>query len=401
MPTNATNSKFKYTSSDTSVATISNTGVITAIDKGTAVITVAATNGIKDVITVNVTKQVVTSPIPSPIPITEILLSEESVNLQAGQTKQLKAIVLPLNANQEITWVSGNDGVAKVSSTGLVTAIEPGKTTVTAISKNGLIAKLEVKVQFPPITGNNVIMSMVSDSIKVYLEKGPDYHITRIWLSDPGKQIHKAGGIGLQTVSARMSSIAGLNHKIVVATNGSGFHSTRFDPDPKYNGSALGRLIITEGEVLRNDPDYNENLVGYDSYYYYLFDKDGKLSVTGSSASESKHQNIISTTVNTFAFYPVYVANGEVHGVWGSNTARRQALCQIDANNYAIVTTNQNATLPGVAKVISYLGCHTAVNLDGGGSTTLLLKNSGQSMPGKILVGGTRQVADALYFTEL
>lgn len=51
-----------------------------------------------------------------------------------------------------------------------------------------------------------------------------------------------------------------------------------------------------------------------------------------------------------------------------------------------------------MAEYMVSLGCQTGFNLDGGGSTTLLVKNKGASS--NTLVGNKRKVADILYFHE-
>ncbi|MEG0826444.1 MAG: Ig-like domain-containing protein, partial [Bacilli bacterium] len=400
LPSNASNKNFSWISSNETIATISNKGVITGKKEGTVTITVSSSNGKKDSINVNVKK----AKEPEGV-IAKVYINVENVSLQKGQTKKLRATILPLNAKQEVTWISDNANVVSVDSNGTITAINPGKTIVAAIATNGMIARTKVKVQFPPInpSGNaKIIGKMYSDTLRVTFEKPMDYHVTRIWLAEPGQQIHKTGGIGLRTVPDQINSAIvenNLGDKIVVATNGSGFHSSRFDSDKRYNNSSMGKLIITDGEVLRNEPNYEERVST--PYYYYLFDEDGTLNVAIGNKESTLNKIINDNTVNTFAFYPVFMYNYEPWAIWNTGTARRQGLCQIDANNYAIVTTGMNGTLPLINNVFKYLGCKTGVNLDGGGSTALIFKNRGQQSPGTIIVGGRREVGDALYFTEL
>lgn len=55
----------------------------------------------------------------------------------AGSTLQLGATVTPANAVQTVTWTSSNTAAATVSSTGIVTAVGNGFTTVTAAATDG------------------------------------------------------------------------------------------------------------------------------------------------------------------------------------------------------------------------------------------------------------------------
>ena len=408
-PENASNYNFKYSSSNENVATVTNNGIITAINKGNCTIKVEATNGISDSINITVEKKEPDIPETPNKPetnnkVNEVLLNYTSLVLQSGQTKQMKATILPLTADQSVTWVSGNEGVARVSGSGLVTAVGAGSTEVTAIAKNGIVAKMQISVLYPPIAPvGKVLKSMNSYSMQVTLERINSYHITRIWMLDPSKQIHKhGGGDGLATVPTRLLQIPNydyLSNKIVVASNASGFHSINFEYDKKYINSPLGKLIITNNSVLRNDPYYNEH---YDTQYsYYIIDKNGDLSVGSNSSSPEYFNNIIKMAKHTFAFGIPYRINGTSQATWGGVGARRQMLCQINHNNYAIVTTEMNATFSFVGAIANALGCYTAVNLDGGGSTSLVIKQAGEPLPGDVIIGGTRRVGDMIYFSEL
>lgn len=399
LPKNATNKNFVWESSNSNVVTVDNKGIVSGVSEGTAKIICTSINGKNDVVTVTVKK-----PLVSNVEITNIYMSLENLLLQKGETKKLRATILPLNAKQNVTWISGDDNIAIVDDNGLVTAISAGSTSIAAIATNGMIAKANVKISYPPIDppkNSNIKLMMNSDTIRVSLVEERGYHITRIWLADPGNQIHKTGGIGgLDTVPSQLNTAIsqfGLENKIVVATNGSGFHSVKYDYDRNFHNSSLGRFIVTEGQILRNEPNYNENLSA--QYYYYLFDKSGKLTATGGLGGEERHNRLLEREIyNSFAFYPIFMNDGEAWAIWNTGTARRQGLCQIDGNNYAIVTTGINGTLPLIYNVFVSLHCNTGVNLDGGGSTSLVFKYRNEYT--KVFVGGVRKVGDALYFTE-
>lgn len=142
-PEDTTDSKeFTYTSSDKSVATVDNTGKITAIGKGKAEITVTA---FEQTLKANVT---VTSHAKS------IKLDNSDITITKNNTKQLKATLDPADAEDTITWKSSNENVATVSDTGLVTAKGGGDTTITATA-NGHTATCHVNVGVP-ITGISI-----------------------------------------------------------------------------------------------------------------------------------------------------------------------------------------------------------------------------------------------------
>lgn len=86
--------------------------------------------------------------------VTEIQLSDTSLTMLTGDTKQLTATILPETAtNKNYTWTSTDSSVASVSDTGLVTANGVGNTTiVVTASDNGATATCAVKV----VTENDV-----------------------------------------------------------------------------------------------------------------------------------------------------------------------------------------------------------------------------------------------------
>ncbi|MBQ8472369.1 MAG: Ig domain-containing protein [Bacilli bacterium] len=152
IPTNATELSLNFSSSDSSVATVSDNGVITGIKEGSAIITVASNNGlVKDTTYVTVYKKgasnvvngesIKTTNYPSSINI-----SDESINLKLGTTSQLIATVSPSDANQEISWSSSNSNVAVVDSNGLITARGAGTATIIGRTVNNLMDTCVVTV---------------------------------------------------------------------------------------------------------------------------------------------------------------------------------------------------------------------------------------------------------------
>ncbi|MCY3712572.1 MAG: Ig-like domain-containing protein [Gemmatimonadetes bacterium] len=117
-----------WTSSNTAVATVSGSGLVTAVSNGTTQITARSGNVSG---TSNIT---VAEPVP-----TRIVVTPSSQTLEAiGATVQLSASVLDQRNNamsgQTITWSSGDEAVATVSGTGLVTAVSNGMAEITARS---------------------------------------------------------------------------------------------------------------------------------------------------------------------------------------------------------------------------------------------------------------------------
>ena len=140
LPADATNKNVTWVSSDTSVATVEN-GVVTAIGKGTATITVTTEDG----------GYTATCEITVKIPVSSVTLNPTSTALVVGNTKQLTATVAPANADDStVTWKSGNTNVATVDQTGKVTAVGVGTTTITATA-GGKSATCTVTVTAKPV----------------------------------------------------------------------------------------------------------------------------------------------------------------------------------------------------------------------------------------------------------
>lgn len=69
--------------------------------------------------------------------VTGVSLDKTSATLMAGQTMNLAATVSPAGADKKVTWTSGNTSVATVNSSGKVTGVKAGTTTITARTADG------------------------------------------------------------------------------------------------------------------------------------------------------------------------------------------------------------------------------------------------------------------------
>ena len=119
-----------WTSSNTSVATVSSTGVVTGISAGTAVITAASK--LDSSVTASCTVTV------SNIPITSLSLDKDELSMSAGAHASLSVSFLPENATiPTITWTSSDESVVKVSNAGGLTAYAEGTATITVSDGNG------------------------------------------------------------------------------------------------------------------------------------------------------------------------------------------------------------------------------------------------------------------------
>ena len=133
-PSNATNKSVIWQSSNTRIVTVNSSGKLTAVGNGSATITATAKDGSKKTATCKVTVK-----IPTVVKVNSVSLNYTDVRLSSkGQTLQLTATVSPSNAaNKSVKWTSSNTKVATVSSSGKVTAVANGNTTITATADDG------------------------------------------------------------------------------------------------------------------------------------------------------------------------------------------------------------------------------------------------------------------------
>lgn len=120
-PSNATNKNVTWTSSNTAVATVNN-GEVSAVGGGSATITVKTQDG----------GFIATCSVSVTVPVTGISLDKTTESLFEGQTTTLVATITPDDASDKtIMWSSSDATVATVSG-GIVKAVSPGSTTITA-----------------------------------------------------------------------------------------------------------------------------------------------------------------------------------------------------------------------------------------------------------------------------
>lgn len=118
----------QWTSSAKSIATVSDSGVVTAVKHGTATITVKA-DGVS-----KTCKVTVKSP--------TIKLSASKLSIKKGKKKTLTATV---SSGNTPTWSSSNSSVASVSAKGVISAKKKGTATIT-VKEDGSSAKCKVTV---------------------------------------------------------------------------------------------------------------------------------------------------------------------------------------------------------------------------------------------------------------
>ena len=317
-----------------------------------------------------------------------------------------------------------NGQVYTDSSFTINSIVSSGDVEVTDEAGNS--ASIGCKYLYAPIYSegsNNVILRFDGSTLKYWVEEPTNtYLITHIWVEDSYEQFKVAiprefpqlekAGIIMNIASNKY----GYYGKAMIGANASGFVTEAFNADiakkyPQWKYSSKSPLVIVDGTVIRNYTDldqvggagtltYGIKRNGYFSSYY-VNDPNNKL------ANQKNAQRAIDDGVRyTFAFGPYLIRGGSIKSDLTNSPDVRQAIGQIDKNNFVIVTNtvgiNNRSSGFGyksLANLMYNLGCMEAYNTDGGGSTNLIYKNRNTNSYSGI-VTSTRDVADIMYFVE-
>ena len=167
----------------------------------------------------------------------------------------------------------------------------------------------------------------------------------------------------------------------ILAINASGFYTDSNKP--------MGS-IVRDGQLIQTDPNFTSEVLSTtwsgDSNFFQVNDQ------ASAYASDIN---------DTFAFGPILVRNGIATEIKDNSRHPRTAIGQLDKNRYIIVVAEgrlknaQGLTLTELQNIFLSLGCQTAYNLDGGGSSTLYFKGQVINTPSD---GQERAITDMIYF---
>lgn len=169
IPLNAQSRHITWSSGDSSVCSVTQTGVVSALTPGETSITAIAESGAMAVCRVTVISHVAT-----------VSLNSSQVTMIPGATEQLTATVFPEDAdNKSVLWVSSDPKVCTVDSYGKVTAIGEGQSTITVMTLDGgLYTECVIQVTVP-------VNGITLDKTELKLSKGAADTLTPIiWPSN-------------------------------------------------------------------------------------------------------------------------------------------------------------------------------------------------------------------------
>ena len=187
-----------WSSSSTSVLTVSPSGQVTAIGAGSAVIT-ATSEGKSGTLTL----KVAAAPVDPPA---SVAVTAPATTLSITQTTQATAVPkdskdTPLTG-RTVTWSSSSPGIATVSASGLITAVSAGTVAIKA-TVDGVVGTLGITVSVSTGTGGTVATVRVTLA-QALVQPGGSTQATAVALDARG------GGVsgGTPTWSSSNSSVA-------------------------------------------------------------------------------------------------------------------------------------------------------------------------------------------------
>ena len=265
-PSNATNKAVTWTSSNSSVATVSG-GVITGVSAGSATITASTVNGKKATVSVTVSKD------PNYVAVTGISVSPKTVTLTKGDTESITATVTPSNAtNKTVTWTTSDSSVATVSN-GVITAKGVGDCTITATTSNGKTATVSVTVEG---SGSVVLPDVPSGHTRVFFKNAGNWSTVNYysWKKGTNDNVAQWPGSAMTVADsdegiyyADINTTAGYNMVIFngggtqtddldIPTSGSNMYtwngswSTYTPPTPVTKGKVVVSYVDTNGTSI-------------------------------------------------------------------------------------------------------------------------------------------------------
>lgn len=284
-----------------------------------------------------------------------------------------------------------NSASTEQTSTELETSTNAESLQTAASDSTGSseVSATSTMISEPVITDNSYTDDNISITIDTVRAYGSTLYIADITVSDIAylKTAFAQDTYG-RNLKATTSSIAEANNAIFA-----------------INGDYYG--FRDKGFVLRNGILYRDTARNTDSDDALAIDSNGDFSIM--DESETDLSAISNSLLNVFSFGPALIDQGEIlvnssSEVDQSMTSNpRTAIGQISPLHYVIIVsdgrTSESAglTLLELAQTMKDLGCVTAYNLDGGGSSTMYFNGEIVNIPTDGRKIGERSVSDIVY----
>ena len=357
-PESATYKTINWTSSKPSVATVDENGKVTAVSNGTAKIYARSTDGTNLCDSCTVTVKTLAK---------SIQMSKSSLDMIVGEQMSLSTTVLPATtSDKRCTWTSSNPNVATVSSSGNVTAVSTGVTTITATTTDGsnLTAKSSVTVTNPVISVslNKQVTSLYVGQTTTLIpycvpENADNTNIT--WASSNETTAVVQNGVvtakALGTAVISATSVTGKTAKCtvnVVPTPAAGIilnaMTLAMTVDEQFNLTATVKPDDTTNKTVKWTSN-NVNVVAVSSDGKVTAKKSGTAIITVRTTDGSS----LSATCTIVVTSPVRAIsmNKQEAGMFVGESVQITASCSpLDADNTTVSWTSSNNNIATVSK---------------------------------------------------
>lgn len=233
----------------------------------------------------------------------------------------------------------------------------------------------------------------LDDTIHVVIEHirrdDSDYHVAHVTIADPSQLRTAVVSLKSPDILKTTSHLTKKNWGIV-AVNGD-FYSLR-----------TTGYIVRQGQLIRSSHQKIRDLL--------LIDDNGDFHLVQAPTKETTMPVVEKyNIVNTLSFGPALVIDGEVAKIRpdypfeGRDDGPRTAIGQIDALSYVMVVVDgriknsKGVTHAELAQFMCDIGCKQALNLDGGGTSTMVFHDV---VINDYCYPNERLVSDIVYFAS-
>ena len=226
------------------IVSVSN-GTVTAVAAGDAVITASNAEGDK-----TATCNVKVHPAATSVQVTGtgVAGGRAEIDLEAATpTLQLSATVSPAEAMQGVVWQSGDETIATVSETGLVTGIAAGEVTISATSQDGFaVASVTIVVVGPVDAAVSIASDCDMRGMNLKLQSDTETKTVTV----TNENAFALTGVDYGTEYEVIGEVGGLDVVIGMFTVRGG--TVEFDPTATIGKGNGGTLDLTNGTYVYN-----------------------------------------------------------------------------------------------------------------------------------------------------
>lgn len=380
-----------WESTDTKVATVDNTGKITGVAPGKAVVFAKTSYGGFVYCNVTVVQQV-----------TGIQLNYDEKTIVLGESFQIKATIVPSNAvGVDLVWSSSNTKVAKVSTNGTVTSVAGGTAIIKCATKDGKITEFTIVHVVEPVTSIKLnkktlrIGRGVSYTLKATIDTNSATNPKIKWTSSNtkiatvnanGKVIAKAYGYATITATAQDGSGAEASCEVRVVRP-----VTSVSINKSSVTTVVGRSFTLKATVKPSNSTYrsvnwsssDESIAVVDSDGVVTALMEGKVTITAKSKDDSGKSDSVRVTVREETpSTSVTILNQNLTMVPGETTTLQKAINPASSTD-RFTWESDNKTVASVDKTTGKVTAKTP-----GNANITVMTESGKTATTKVTVVG-------------